>query len=151
MSLKKYDGQTNKVVGQWQYCFCSLNSYSTGASSELTIVVFSSMVELVNTQTNILHPCGPLQAVLRCMVCLLLFWITSGVSAQTLEGVDDDYGIPFGQTLQVEALGVLENDTLDGEPAGENGALAELLSSTSSGTLICPADLALELCADGSF
>ncbi len=71
--------------------------------------------------------------------------------AQTLVVVDDHYGIPFGQPLQVEASGVLDNDTLDGEPAGENGATAELVIGPSHGILQCPSDIELVLCPDGSF
>lgn len=56
---------------------------------------------------------------------------------------DDGYGVPFGEPLLVEPLGVLENDTLDGDPAGENGATAELVSDVSHGTLV--------LSSDGSF
>lgn len=82
---------------------------------------------------------------------LLLFWATIGVYAQALQGSDDQYGIKFGKTLQVETYGVLENDRLSGEPAGESGATAELISSPGYGTLSCPTDAGLALCADGSF
>lgn len=85
------------------------------------------------------------------MMCLLLFLDVTEVSAQTLDGVDDDYGVPFGKTLQIETFGVLENDILNGEPAGENGALAELLTSVNSGSLECPTEPTMELCVDGSF
>ena len=44
--------------------------------------------------------------------------------------VEDSYGIP---SLEIEPLGVLENDTLDGENAGENGATATLLSDVGFG------------------
>jgi hypothetical protein len=44
--------------------------------------------------------------------------------AQELVAHDDVYGIPFGISLEVDPFGVLENDTLDGEPAGEAGAHA---------------------------
>ena len=82
---------------------------------------------------------------------LLLFLLAGFAHAVTLEAVDDSYGVPFGQPLLIEAFGVLENDMLDGQPAGENGATAELLSSVSSGTLSCPTDTTVVLCADGSF
>jgi hypothetical protein len=45
---------------------------------------------------------------------------------------------------------VLDNDTVDGENAGEAGATATLVNSVSHGTLEC-AGTALELCEDGSF
>lgn len=87
----------------------------------------------------------------RYITGLLLFWATIGVYAQALQGSDDQYGIRFGKTLQVETYGVLENDRLGGEPAGENGATAELISSPGHGMLSCPTDADLALCADGSF
>lgn len=87
----------------------------------------------------------------RYITGLLLFWATIGVYAQVLQGSDDQYGIRFGKILQVETYGVLENDSLSGEPAGENGATAELISSPGYGTLSCPTDAGLALCADGSF
>jgi hypothetical protein len=84
-------------------------------------------------------------------------WLTSILlsatisQAQTLVVVDDHYGVPFGRSLEVEASGVLDNDTLDGEPAGENGAIAELVSGPSHGILQCLSDIGLALCPDGSF
>jgi hypothetical protein len=78
---------------------------------------------------------------------IILFSITVSLAqAQTLVVLDDHYGIPFGQPLQVEASGVLDNDTLDGEPGGENGATAELASGPSHGLLQCPSDIELALC-----
>jgi len=85
------------------------------------------------------------------LTSILLGFVMSPAQAQTLVAVDDLYGIPFGSPLQVEASGVLDNDTLDGEPAGENGAIAELVSGPSYGTLQCPSDIELALCPDGSF
>jgi len=88
---------------------------------------------------------------IRCIASLLLFCSAIAVHAQTLQGSEDQYDIQFGETLQVEAYGVLENDILDGESAGENGATAELISAPEHGTLSCPGDAGLALCADGSF
>jgi hypothetical protein len=82
---------------------------------------------------------------------LVLLLFTSVVQSSVLVAVDDGMGVPFGAPLQVEAFGVLENDTLDGEAAGENGALAELVSDVTYGTLSCPTNLKLALCPDGSF
>lgn len=78
--------------------------------------------------------------------CLALFLIAGAgpVHAQVLLAEDDSFHVPFGETLVVEAFGVLENDTLDDEAAGENGATVELVSDVSHGTLT------LNL-ADGSF
>ena len=72
------------------------------------------------------------------MTGFLLSCMIKPALAQILVVTDDHYGIPFGKPLQVEATGVLENDTLDGEPAGENGATAELISNTAHGLLQCP-------------
>jgi hypothetical protein len=74
---------------------------------------------------------------------ILFCAFTTLVSAQVLEAVDDLYGIPFGITLEVEPFGVLENDLLDGENAGESGATAVLVSDVSHGTL--------NFFSDGSF
>ena len=68
---------------------------------------------------------------------------TGPAYAQVLLAEDDSYGVPFGETLVVEAFGVLDNDTLDGEAAGESGATAELVTDVSHGTLA--------LSPDGSF
>lgn len=65
------------------------------------------------------------------------------VRAQDLTAYDDNFGIPFGITLEIEAFGVLENDILNGENAGEFGATAELVTGVVHGTL--------ELNSDGSF
>jgi hypothetical protein len=78
------------------------------------------------------------------LVAALLACFAGSTHAQTLVANDDGYGVPFGEPLLVEPLGVLENDTLDGgDPAGENGATAELVSDVSHGTLV--------LSSDGSF
>lgn len=81
----------------------------------------------------------------------MLFLFTGLVHAQVLVAVDDSVGVPFDQPLQVEAFGVLENDTLDGNSAGENGATAKLLSGVTYGTLSCPTEVGAALCSDGSF
>jgi hypothetical protein len=81
-----------------------------------------------------------------------LFFFTIGFAhAAVLVAADDNYGIPATRLLQVEPFGVLDNDTLDGMNAGEEGAAVELLSTVAGGTLSCPTDVALQLCADGSF
>lgn len=56
--------------------------------------------------------------------------------AQVLIAHLDRYGIPFGEPLVVEPNGVLDNDLLDGEPAGENGAMATLVTDVRHGTLV---------------
>jgi hypothetical protein len=73
---------------------------------------------------------------------LILFGAGS-TQAQVLVAYDDSFGIPFGEPLVVEFYGVLDNDLLDDESAGENGALAELVTDVSHGTLA--------LNPDGSF
>jgi hypothetical protein len=69
--------------------------------------------------------------------------LTTVAGAQILEAFDDLYGIPYGFTLEVEPFGVLENDLLDDENAGESGATASLVTNVSFGTLV--------LASDGSF
>ncbi len=69
--------------------------------------------------------------------------LPGSAQAQELTAVDDRYGIPFGFTLEVEPFGVMENDLLDGENAGESGATAVLVTDVAHGTLV--------LNADGSF
>ncbi len=69
-------------------------------------------------------------------VYLLLMIGPVSVQAQVLTAYDDDFGIPFGITMVIEAFGVLENDILDGENAGEFGATAELLTDAVHGTLV---------------
>jgi VCBS repeat-containing protein len=75
--------------------------------------------------------------------CLWIAFAAGSAYAQALEANDDSYGVPFGESLVIEAFGVLDNDVLDGESAGESGATAALVSDASHGTLA--------LAADGSF
>ncbi len=70
-----------------------------------------------------------------CLV-LLACCLAGSVEAQELTAVDDFYSIPFGLTLEVEPFGVLENDLLDGENAGESGATAVLVTDVAHGTLV---------------
>ena len=74
---------------------------------------------------------------------VLLLGVAGIADAQILVANDDDYAVPFGEALVVEFFGVLDNDTLDGENAGESGASAELVADASHGTLA--------LSPDGSF
>jgi hypothetical protein len=75
--------------------------------------------------------------------CLLIPFAAGPSPAQVLEVNDDSYGVPFAERLVIEAFGVLDNDVLDGEPAGEGGATTSLVGDVSHGTLA--------LGADGSF
>ena len=77
------------------------------------------------------------------LLVLLIVFGTGPVFAQVLVANDDSFGIPSGEPLVVEFYGILDNDILDGESAGENGATAELVSDVSHG--------ALALNLDGSF
>jgi hypothetical protein len=79
-----------------------------------------------------------------------LFFLATGIAHAELVTVDDSYGVPISGFLQVEAPGVLNNDTLDGNNAGESGVTATLLTGTSKGTLTCPG-VGPGLCANGSF
>jgi hypothetical protein len=68
---------------------------------------------------------------------LALLIVASGgpAHAQVLVAQDNSYAVPLGEALVVEPFGVLDNDTLDGETAGENGATAELVTDVNHGTL----------------
>lgn len=83
-------------------------------------------------------------------VVVLLFLVVVPVQAQ-LVTQDDSYGVRQNEPLLVEPPGVLENDTVGGEPADEQGATAELVRGPRHGTLSCAAEPGLELCPDGSF
>ena len=74
----------------------------------------------------------------RFSVCIsLLLLIGAGsVRAQNLTAYADTISIPYGIPLVVEAFGVLDNDILDGENAGEFGATSELVTDVSHGTLV---------------
>jgi hypothetical protein len=88
----------------------------------------------------------------QALVCSagLFFFVAGFAHADVLVAIDDSYDIPPSQFLQVEPFGVLENDTLNDENAGESGATATLLTDVSKGTLTCP-DIGPGLCSDGSF
>ena len=80
--------------------------------------------------------------IIGCLV-VATYGLAGIAGAQVLEAFDDLYGIPFGRTLVVDPFGVMDNDRLDGENAGESGATVSLVSDVSHGTLA--------LAADGSF
>ena len=70
------------------------------------------------------------------LVSYLLFFATGFAHTANLVAARDNYGIPASRLLQVEAPGVLQNDTLDGQNAGDNNAVtAVLVSSVANGTL----------------
>lgn len=74
------------------------------------------------------------RSLFRCLAGLLLFFVVGLAHAQPVPVANDDFfGVPYGQLLEVEPLGVLENDTLDGET--DFGGTVELLSDVSNGFL----------------
>ena len=77
------------------------------------------------------------------VICVCLVSIGAPAFAQVLVANDDTFAIPYDLSLDVEAFGVLDNDELDDENAGEGGATAQLVSDVSHGTLA--------LASDGSF
>jgi hypothetical protein len=81
-------------------------------------------------------------ALAGCAVVLLLA-PASGVLAQVLTAEDDFFYVPQAEALIIDAFGVLDNDLLDDESAGESGATAEIVTGVSHGTLA--------LGSDGSF
>jgi hypothetical protein len=83
------------------------------------------------------------------MTLVLLAWAVSA-QAQTV-AVDDADSVPYNTPLVVEAPGVLDNDTYNGDPASDHGATAELLVWPAYGSLSCEGQPAFDLCPDGSF
>jgi len=79
---------------------------------------------------------------------ILIGFLSDPAGAGTLIAGDDRFSVPASGFLTVEALGVLENDTLDGESAG---VTASIVSSPQYGSLGCATDPSLQICADGSF
>ncbi len=69
--------------------------------------------------------------------CALLFLLAtaSPALAQVLTAEDDLFYVPQAEALVVDVFGVLDNDLLDGESAGESGATAVLVADVSHGTL----------------
>ena len=67
--------------------------------------------------------------------CLMLVVGAGHAHAQILVVNADHYGVPYGEALVVEASGVLDNDSLGGENAGESGATSELVTDVTHGTL----------------
>ena len=81
---------------------------------------------------------------------LCLFFLATGFAHAQLVTVKDSYGIPVSRFLEVDP-GVLDNDTLDGQNAGENGVTATLHTDVTKGTLSCQGVGPSLICADGSF
>lgn len=82
---------------------------------------------------------------------LLILFGAGPAHAQVLVAYDDSFAIPFGEPLVVEFYGVLENDTLDDESAGENGATSELVTDVNHGTLALNPDGSFTYSPDGTF
>ena len=78
-------------------------------------------------------------------VLTVFIWAGTAAMAQAvvLTANGDAYGVPYGEPLVVEASGVLDNDTLDNEPAGEQNVTVALFSDATFGSLT--------LNTDGSF
>jgi hypothetical protein len=74
----------------------------------------------------------------RSVLCISLLLLISAGSAraQNLTAYADTISVPYGIPLVVEPFGVLDNDILDDENAGEFGANAELVTDVSHGTLV---------------
>lgn len=84
------------------------------------------------------------------LYAFFLYFFATGFAHAALVTVEDSYGIPVSRVLTVEAFGVLDNDTLDGQTAGNNNVTATLHTDVSKGTLSCPG-VGAGICADGSF
>jgi hypothetical protein len=83
------------------------------------------------------------RGILRAAAALFVALIASPAVAQVLVAEDDSFAVRSDEALVVEAFGVLDNDLLDGEAAGENGATSHLVKDVRHGTLT--------LGSDGSF
>ena len=81
--------------------------------------------------------------VITMTACMFLMSMPLTSFAQVVEAFDDEFFLPLGFTLVVEPFGVLDNDLLDDENAGESGATASLVTDVLYGTLA--------LAPDGSF
>jgi hypothetical protein len=81
----------------------------------------------------------------------LIVAVAGSAHAQVLLAEDDSFYVPLGEPLLIEAFGVLDNDTLDGESAGESGAKAELVSDASHGTLALSANGSFSYSPDATF
>lgn len=84
-------------------------------------------------------------------IAILLLTVSSPSAAQSLIAADDAFGVPFGEPLVVEPFGVLDNDTVDGENAGESGAGAEIVADVLHGTLLLASDGAFTYTPDETF
>jgi len=82
---------------------------------------------------------------------LLLFAAASPALPQTLTAEDDLFYVPQGETLIIDAFGVLDNDLLDDESAGESGATAEPVANVSHGTLALGSDGSFTYSPGGAF
>ena len=107
--------------------------------------------------TRLGEKCGPVigmnvraRRVAGSMLVAAVFLATAA-HGQTLVAVDDAWAAFEGRMLQVEAIGVLENDKLDGDDLPP-GFEAQLVLSVTHGFMDCATDVGfLELCPDGSF
>ena len=78
-------------------------------------------------------------------VITALIWAGTAtiIQAAALTANDDTFGVPYGQPLVVKASGVLDNDTLDNESAGDQHVAVALVNDVNFGSLT--------LNTDGSF
>ena len=88
------------------------------------------------------HPGVTFGRIVGSLISVLVL-LAPAAEGQTLTAVDDTFGIPYLQTLEAEAPGVLANDTFNGDPAEDHGATVVLILDASYG--------ALSLASDGSF
>jgi hypothetical protein len=85
-------------------------------------------------------------------LALSTFGWTSDASSQTLVALDDAFAVPYGQSLNVEAPGVLENDTYGGEAAPDAGATVDaVITDTTHGFLSLSADGSFSYSPDSTF
>jgi hypothetical protein len=84
------------------------------------------------------------------VISFMMFCVLGGAQAQLIAN-NDNYPVREGEPLLVEAFGVLENDTFDGNNAGEEGATATVLINVSQGTLNFFPDGSFDYTPNGTF
>lgn len=92
-----------------------------------------------------------LSTMIAAMLTAALLLEASAAHAQVLQAFDDAFGIPSDQSLVIDVPGILDNDLLDGESAGEFGATAVLVTDVNHGTLTLTPDGAFTYAPGPSF
>ena len=95
--------------------------------------------------------CVAPKSLLRISLFCFLTFSAHAALAQVMNAVDDFHGLQLGQTLVVDAPGILDNDLFDDEAAAEMGGSAALVTDVTHGTLTLTADGAFSYWPDETF